>query len=227
LVYQCLILFGFPFQVPSAYFVTDTFLALDRRLHGGLLKPDKTVGEDKMRLAGREALKIKRLIGALRALWRSSNASSHDNRVAALKSMIQASPVRAAPAPPESSEPAESPEPAQPSDGESQVDSQEEEKGEDTSGSDEDSSEENAGEELGEDAVDSSQATSTQEDSVDSLNAETLRLDPEPRPFSPTSAESVDSESSEKESPKDSQVSSGWMGQAIMAGNRLDPCMHA
>ena len=34
LIYQCLIFVGFPFQVPSAYFLTDAFLALDRRLRG-------------------------------------------------------------------------------------------------------------------------------------------------------------------------------------------------
>eukprot|EP00435_Cladocopium_sp_Y103_P063571 s3038_g25.t1 len=178
-------------------------MALDRRLKLKMLKPDKTKGEDKMHLAGREALKVKKLLGALRALWRSSS-QSHDNRVAVLKSMIQASPARAArneaePSPEPAQQP--SPEPAPPSsDGESEADSHEEK--EEGSSGEEGSGEEGSGEEgsggedlsgqegLAEDAVDSSQATSTQADSVDSLGAETLRLDPEPRPFTPSSVES-------------------------------------
>eukprot|EP00438_Fugacium_kawagutii_P027028 Skav231828 [mRNA] locus=scaffold7912:2348:3493:- [translate_table: standard] len=84
-----------PHKVPSAFFVADAFLQLDKRLGGSLLKPQSRE-EDKLRLAGREALKVKRLVGALRALWRSS-AYSHDERIAQLKALIQASPQRKRP----------------------------------------------------------------------------------------------------------------------------------
>ena len=65
-----------------------------------------------MRVAGREALKCKRLIGALRSLWRSSK-ESHDDRVHHLKTFLRASPTRgAAPAAAAPSEPGEGPAPA-------------------------------------------------------------------------------------------------------------------
>ena len=59
-------------RVPSAFFVTDVFLFLDRIWFGKLLQP-LNAGETKQSLAAEESKKIKSLIGALRALWRSSS----------------------------------------------------------------------------------------------------------------------------------------------------------
>lgn len=58
-------------RVPSAFFITDVFLFLDRLFHGALLKPLEA-GESKKTLAALEARKVKNLIGSLRSLWRSS-----------------------------------------------------------------------------------------------------------------------------------------------------------
>lgn len=59
-------------RVPSGFFVTDVFLFLDRLWYGKLLLPLEA-GDSKQSLAAEESKKIKSLIGALRALWRSSN----------------------------------------------------------------------------------------------------------------------------------------------------------
>ena len=58
-------------RVPSAFFVTDVFLYLDKIWFGKLLKPQEA-GETKQHLACEEAKKIKNLMGSLRSLWRSS-----------------------------------------------------------------------------------------------------------------------------------------------------------
>ena len=80
-------------EVPSAFFLGDVFKYMDFKLfHGKLLKPVQK-GEDKLALAGREGVKAKRLIGALRYLWRSSK-NSLDPRVSDLKSLLQRSPAR-------------------------------------------------------------------------------------------------------------------------------------
>ena len=57
--------------VPSVFFITDTFLCLDKFYMGKLLIPLEE-GDSKHTLAGEEAKKIKSLFGALRTLWRSS-----------------------------------------------------------------------------------------------------------------------------------------------------------
>ena len=67
---------------------------LDKKhFDGKLLKPDIKKQEDKQLLAGREGVKGKRLIGALRYLWRSSG-NSLDPRLKDLKSLLQRSPAR-------------------------------------------------------------------------------------------------------------------------------------
>lgn len=63
-------------QVPSAFLLTDVMLALNSSFGLKLLKvvcPGDTVET----LAAREALRIKRLIQAIRYLWRSSTAASN------------------------------------------------------------------------------------------------------------------------------------------------------
>lgn len=62
-------------RVPSGFFVTDTFLFLDKLWSGKLLIPLEE-GDCKKTLACQEAKKLKNLIGALRALWRSSGLVS-------------------------------------------------------------------------------------------------------------------------------------------------------
>eukprot|EP00435_Cladocopium_sp_Y103_P046113 s17_g13.t1 len=52
-----------------------------------------------MSLAACEGVKAKRLIGSLRALWRSSKMKGHNQRVTHLKSFLRESPERQRPAP--------------------------------------------------------------------------------------------------------------------------------
>ena len=64
---------AFPDRVPSQFLIADTFLYLDRLFMGSLLlqyKEDEV--QTKNTLAADEAQKVKRLIGGLRNLWRSS-----------------------------------------------------------------------------------------------------------------------------------------------------------
>jgi len=78
--------------VPSAYFLTDCYLYLDLLLKKKLFKPKapKTRGE----LAGAEGAKSKKMIQALRNLWRSSPQGAHDQRLLDLKALMSPSPVR-------------------------------------------------------------------------------------------------------------------------------------
>jgi len=58
-------------SVPSGFFCTDVMLELDRMFLEKLLWPTQ-LGDTKQIVAAREGNRIKRLIGGLRALWRSS-----------------------------------------------------------------------------------------------------------------------------------------------------------
>ena len=60
-----------PDKVPSGFMIADTFLMCDQFFMGKLLQP-KEAGDTKQTLAAAEASNCKRLIGALRGLWRSS-----------------------------------------------------------------------------------------------------------------------------------------------------------
>ncbi|CAK9016424.1 unnamed protein product [Durusdinium trenchii] len=73
--------------------LTDVFLYLDRLLNKQLFCK-ATKDEPREVQAGKEGVKAKKCIGALRTLWRSST-KSHDPRVAELKQMMTASPTRA------------------------------------------------------------------------------------------------------------------------------------
>ena len=79
-------------QVPSAYFLTDVFLFLDKLLGGNLLRTKPKTRETKMSLGGMEGLKMKRLVGSLRALWRSSQKYGSDDRITELKGYLRPSP---------------------------------------------------------------------------------------------------------------------------------------
>ena len=69
-----------------------------------LLIPNKEKGETKVSLAGAEARKMKALMGALRALWRSTAERGIDLRVTELKTLLQPSPTRAKAPPSEEGE---------------------------------------------------------------------------------------------------------------------------
>ena len=61
-------------RVPSAFFITDCFIALDKLFVGRLLVASQA-GDTKITVAAEEAKKVKNLIGSLRALWRSSGSA--------------------------------------------------------------------------------------------------------------------------------------------------------
>lgn len=89
-------------KVPSGFFLTDTVLQMDKIFKGKLLVRKEGEGEsarlvDDMRtkfdLASIEGVKFKRLIGAVRTLWRSSPKGNHPH-VTHLKSLLRPSPDR-------------------------------------------------------------------------------------------------------------------------------------
>ena len=81
-------------QVPSAYYMTDVYLHFDALMNRKVFKPTAT--ESRLCLAGCEGVKTKRLVGALRALWRSNKTKGYDARVTSLKSYLVPSPRRGA-----------------------------------------------------------------------------------------------------------------------------------
>lgn len=58
-------------QVPSGFLLADALLMLDEKLGKGLLQPKENFR--KQDIAAREAKRMKRLLGALRHLWRNSS----------------------------------------------------------------------------------------------------------------------------------------------------------
>ncbi len=86
-------------QVPSAFFIADSFLYLDLLLGKKLFKPPRQEKGNppvtRSDMAASEGVKGKRLYGALRFLWRSSPFGGHDPRIVDLKQYIQASPRKA------------------------------------------------------------------------------------------------------------------------------------
>ncbi|CAK9081172.1 unnamed protein product [Durusdinium trenchii] len=81
-----------PHSVPGGIYLTDVVLFLDSLLDGKLLV--QRDGKTKKVLAGEEAERLKRLLGALRALWRSSPGGAHHPRVTELKSFLKESPKK-------------------------------------------------------------------------------------------------------------------------------------
>ena len=84
-------LIGSSAQVPSGYFLTDVFLYLDMLFQGQLLK--ETADMSKSGQASDEAVKLKKLIGGIRGLWRSSDTGHHP-RVTELKALLEPSPSK-------------------------------------------------------------------------------------------------------------------------------------
>ena len=64
-------------------------------LNKKLFKPDLKKDENRQDMAGREGVKAKKMLGALRYLWRSSQDGAHDSRVRDLKSFLRPSPRKA------------------------------------------------------------------------------------------------------------------------------------
>ena len=81
-----------PWQIPSVYFLTDVFLYVDLLASKKLFKPKD--GSTRADYAGSEGLKAKKLLQALRNLWRSSPSGAHDMRICELKSYLSPSPAR-------------------------------------------------------------------------------------------------------------------------------------
>lgn len=82
-------------QVPSAFFLCDTFLMLDDMLGNKLFRkgdgnPPRNVQ------AASEGLKAKKCLGSLRYLWRNSRDAAHHPHVAAMKTLLQDSPLQRA-----------------------------------------------------------------------------------------------------------------------------------
>ena len=74
--------------MPSGYFLTDVMMMLDQEFFAEKL----LVGhERKLHLAAHEGVKLKKLVGAVRALWRSSPSANHP-KVNQLKSLLRKSP---------------------------------------------------------------------------------------------------------------------------------------
>ena len=248
-----LICFDFPLwialscKVPSAYLLTDAFLVLDKRMEKKLFRPSRELNETRMGLAAVEAVKAKRLLGALRSLWRSSPGHGQDTRITHLKSYLMQSPNRRAgrAALPDAGEaPAAAAAPAAEQDEESEGDESRgdesggDERGGDESGGDESGGHESEGDEKeGDESGDSevemlgpsaptSPGDGARDDSSSDVYAPTLRLDdcrdPSP-PYQMVEACSSESDSSDGESPKDSQVpGAGWMGKAMMNARHLE-----
>ena len=229
-------------KVPSAYLLTDAFLLLDKRMEKKLFRPSRELNETRMGLAAVEAVKAKRLLGALRSLWRSSPWHGQDTRITHLKSYLMQSPNRRAgrAALPDAGEaPAAAAAPAAEQDEESEGDESRgdenggDERGGDESGGDESEGGEKEGDESGDSEVEmlgpsapTSPGDGARDDSSSDVYAPTLRLDdcrdPSP-PYQMVEACSSESDSSDGESPKDSQVpGAGWMGKAMMNARHLE-----
>lgn len=215
----------YPSKVPSAYLLTDAFLLLDKRMQKKLFRPSADLKETRMGLAAIKAVKAKRILGALRALWRSSPQGGHDQRITYLKSFLVASPRgrpgRAAEAP-------EAPEPEPVAD-----ESEREDDGDE--GSEADDGDHRAHGDGDDGALDGrdgdgnngvacppSSPCSERGASSDGLSAPTLRLDDcraSSQEVGGTESDSSESESSFQES----QVpGAGWMGKAMMKAREVE-----
>lgn len=203
---------------------------LDSMLDKKMLVPRENEG--KLSLAGQEGVKLKRVLGALRNLWRSNKTNGQDEKITHLKSFLERSPTKA----PDSGDEAALPDgPAEndgwasvakpdsePSDSESldgePIDDGDEIVGRGPSrGQDDDQlveREPSCGHHSEND--DESDGSESESNAVLQTGGDspTLRLGESPKSDkSGVSATSVDSSCSS--SHRDSQVSSGWMGKAI------------
>ena len=75
-------------RVPSPFYIADVLAEMDRQLQGKLLRPAPGKGDNKIALAMAEGMRIKRLIGYLRYLWRASPIA-RDPDIHHLKSFLE------------------------------------------------------------------------------------------------------------------------------------------
>lgn len=73
----------FPQHVCSGYYAADVFLALNTMLDDKLLRSSEP-SDTKKALALHEGSKLKRLMGGLRYLWRSSCSAQHSQQTVSL-----------------------------------------------------------------------------------------------------------------------------------------------
>lgn len=207
-------------------------------LDNTLFKPDKGKKETRFGIASVEAVKLKKMIGALRALWRSTKTNGKDDKLTALKQLLQPSPGRVD----NSSDRADGEAPEASPGGELV-----EEPGEDEVKSDDEGAGSHA-EDDGEATPNSAEPLQDGEGSpADSLEAsqqsaaplEDAEMSPKPAHGDVSDAESNGSnslsattlrmgettpqeEQDEEEEQRDSQVSSGWLGKAYVQFNKQE-----
>lgn len=214
--------------------MADVFLYVDALLSYKLLIPEKDSHDTKATLAAREAVKLKAMMGSLRALWRSTPTNGLNNKITELKGYLVASPTRSSQALPEPSP--EDDQEGGDENGEGEVgvegengNSENCEDVEEEIGEGEEESEMEQDEPLPiEDEVGSTQVSEESGEGAPThrtLSASTLELgkDTSTRAESVECSESEDFPESVSSSPsvdmRDSQVSSGWQGKAIMWEN--------
>ncbi len=186
---------------------------VDKRLEKHMFRPSAELRETRMGLAAIEAVKAKRLLGALRSLWRSSATGGLDDKIAHLKTFLAPSPTRVRPS--RVVEPEPSPEPVA-----SVYDSPPFPAGE--SGDETAAGDEVEGTDSERQGVEPSQ-TSVDSSDEDSLEAPTLCLDPSPKPFKGRDAEPEPSSDSEDSLHRDSQIrGKSWMGKAMMKSREME-----
>ena len=64
-------------RVPSAFYIADILMEMDRQLHFKLLRPARDRGDTKLALALSEAARLKKMMSYLRYLWRASSGSKN------------------------------------------------------------------------------------------------------------------------------------------------------
>lgn len=215
-------------------------------MDGKLLKP-LTKSESVMSMAGVEGLKLKKLIGALRGLWRSSRTAGFDDHITELKGYLRPSPGDPDDADHEQPDDENDEQSVDENDGqpddvlmvnqmeESQTESEDEGPKSHDEGDDPNDAHSSEGGDPIEDAhsvaPDEDGSMSPEPDAVpaqvaeassqDSLLAPTLKLGADSESNPPSSPEEVPSSQPESEF-QCSQVSSGWLGKAYNMYNRLD-----
>ena len=212
---------------------------LDRKLDKQALKPDIKKNPTKMSLAAAEAVKAKRLLGALRSLWRSSAIKGQDGNITHLKSFLVSSPQQRrnvdplllAP-PPVDDEDCSDDEGSAGDHDHDGVDGADRPTASFSDSDDPNSDDDTAAplaplaapsapaDPAGSEEVECSQATSIDSSgacSVGTLDASTLHLG------TPTPPPIVKDSDSDSENFRDSQVpGAGWMGQAMIASRYLE-----
>ena len=79
--------------MPSAFFLADTFLMIDEMMHKKLFREKNGPREVQ---AAAEGLRAKKCLGALRYLWRNARTAAHHPFVAAMKTLLEDSPLQEA-----------------------------------------------------------------------------------------------------------------------------------